>query len=151
MSATAPAPELLEHPENRTVLRRLNLLVRGYLTVSVVTLAAIALLRDHSGVVNSAVWIRGTFMVISALVTTALAARAARGSRGAYRRLRIISALMLAAIVAIISVPGPFPLWMKVDQAVCGLVLVGVVVTANGARLRALFTESATAVATGRG
>ena len=152
MNATAPTPssELLEHPETRAALRRLTLLVRGYLTISVATLAAIVLLRDHSGVVNSAVWIRGTIVVISALVTTALAARAARGSRGSYRRLRIISAVMVVAIVAIIAIPGPFPLWMKADQAVCGLALIGVAVIANGARLRSLFTDSG-AGATGRG
>lgn len=154
MNATAPTPapssELLQHPETRTALRRLTLLVRGYLTVSVVTLGVIVLLRNHSGVVNSAVWIRGTIVVISALVTTALAARAARGSRGAYRRLRIISAVMVVAIVAIIAAPGPFPLWMKADQAVCGLALIGVAVVANGARLRSLFTDSS-AGATERG
>ena len=152
MNATAPAPdsELLDHPETRTALRRLKLLVRGYLTVSVVTLVAIVLLRNHSGVVNSAVWIRGTIVVASALVTTALTARAARGSRGAYRRLRIISAVMVVAIVAIIAAPGPFPLWMKADQAVCGLALIGVAVIANGPRLRSLFTDGS-ATATERG
>ncbi|WP_042405222.1 hypothetical protein [Streptacidiphilus carbonis] len=142
-SRSIPDSAELAHPETRTALRRLTLLVRGYLAVSVVTLAAVALLRNHSGVVNSAVWIRGTIVVISAMVTTALAARTARGSRGAYRRLRIISAVTVVAIVAIIAAPGPFPLWMKADQAVCGLVLIGVAAVANGARMRSLFSDSA--------
>ena len=46
---------------------------------------------------------------------------------------------MLAAIAVIIAVPGSFPLWMKIEQGVCGLLLLGVVAIVNGRQLRAGF------------
>jgi hypothetical protein len=120
-------------------LRNVRLLVGTYLTISVLTVVAIILLRDNTSMVNAAVWTRGTIVVASALLTTAFAARAARGSRRAFLRLRIVSAVMVVAIAAIISIPGTFPVWMKIEQGVCGLVLVGVVVLVNGRRMRSLF------------
>jgi hypothetical protein len=63
--------------------------------------------------------------------------RTARGSRRAYLRLRIASAIMLAAIVVIIAIPGSFPLWMKIEQGACGLIPLGVVAIVYGRQLRA--------------
>jgi len=116
-------------------------LLVGYLAVSVLTLAAIVLLRNDASVVNPAVWIRGTIVAASSVLTLAFAAGAARGSRGAYRRLRIITAVMPVAIVVIIALPGTFPLWMKVEQAVCGVLLLGVVAIVNGRGMRASFAR----------
>jgi hypothetical protein len=116
-------------------------LLVGYLAVSVLTLAAIVLLRNDASVVNPAVWIRGTIVAASSVLTLAFAAGAARGSRGAYRRLRIITAVMPVAIVVIIALPGTFPLWMKVEQAVCGVLLLGVVAIVNGRDVRASFAR----------
>jgi hypothetical protein len=127
----------------RTSMRHVNLLVGGYLGLSVLTLAAIVLLRDDPDVVTAAVWVRATIVVASAALLATFSARAARGSRGAYLRLRIASALMLVAIVVIIAVPGDFPLWLKVEQGVCGLFLAGVVLIANGARVRSEFAVRA--------
>ena len=50
----------------------------------------------------------GVIVAASALLTFAFAVRTARGSRRAYLRLRIASAIMLAAIVVIIAIPGSF-------------------------------------------
>ncbi|ANZ20344.1 membrane protein [Streptomyces noursei ATCC 11455] len=136
--ATVP-PEALRHPRATRALRGIKLLVAGYLGLSALTLAAVYLLRGDPAVVNDAVWVRASIVVVSAVLTYLFAAGTARGSRGAYRRLRIVSAVMTAAIAVIIAVPGPFPTWLKVEQGVCGLALSGVVVLANGSRLRGLF------------
>jgi hypothetical protein len=119
----------------------MKLLAGGYLGISVLTLVAIAVLRDDAAAVNAAVWIRGTIVVASASLTFAFAVRAARGSRRAYLRLRIVSAVMLVAIAVIIVLPGTFPLWMKIEQGACGLLLTGVVVVVNGRRIRSLFAS----------
>jgi hypothetical protein len=124
---------------HRMALRGVRALVGAYLALSAVTLAAIVLLRHDVAAVNSAVWIRGMAVVASALLTTLFAARAAAGSRRAYLRLRIVSTVMVVAIALIIALPGPFPLWLKIEQGVCGLLLLGVAVRVNGPRLRALF------------
>ena len=128
-----------DHPRSQSAFRGMKILVGGYLGISVATLVAIVLLRNHAAIVNSAVWIRGTIVVASALLTLSFAARAARGSRGAYRRLRIISAVMVLAIATIIALPGTFPVWMKMEQGVCGLLLIGVVIVVNGRHMRSLF------------
>ncbi|MFF2144787.1 hypothetical protein [Kitasatospora sp. NPDC058190] len=129
----------LHHPDTRRAFRTVRRFVTVYLGLSVLTLAAAFALRSHTDVVTPAVWIRGTIVVASAAVTLLLAVRAAGGSRGAFRRLRILSAVMIAAIVAIIAVPGTFPVWMKIEQGLCGVALLGVAVVINGRQLRTLF------------
>ncbi|MEV7360471.1 hypothetical protein [Kitasatospora sp. NPDC091276] len=132
----------VNHPDTVRAFRTVRRLVSAYLGLSVVTLAAAYVLRNHPDLVNPAVWIRGTLVVASAVVTYLFTTRAARGSHAAYRRLRIISAVMIAAIVVIICVPGTFPFWMKAEQALCGLVLAGVAAVINGRHLRTLFARS---------
>ncbi|WP_027947072.1 hypothetical protein [Amycolatopsis taiwanensis] len=133
------AEERLSSPRTRTALRGVKILVAGYLTISVLTLVAVVFLRGNPAVVNDAVWIRGTIVVASAALMFSFAVRAARGSRGAYRRLRIVAAIMVVAIAVIIAVPGPFPLWMKIEQGGCGLLLLGALAAANRGHLRSAF------------
>jgi hypothetical protein len=135
--AFVEAAEQAAHPAARA-FRRIRLLVASYAALSVLTLAAIIALRHHSGVVNSAVWTRGVIVVLSALLTLRFTAQAARGARRAFLRLRIISAVMVVAIVVIVALPGTFPLWMKVEQSICGVLLVGVAALVNGRQLRSL-------------
>ena len=122
-----------------TVLRATTILVAAYAALSVVTLAAIILLRNNPDIVNVAVWIRGCFAAASGVTLTIFAISAARGSRPAFRRVRIISAVIVVAIAAIILLPGTFPLWMKIEQGVCELLLIGVVILVNRRHVRAQF------------
>ncbi len=95
----------------------------------------------QSSSVTPAVWIRGSIVATSALLTVVFTAQMARGSKSGYLRLRIVSAIMLVAVVAIIALPGVFPLWLKLEQGICGLLLLGVVVIVNGKRLRLAFAK----------
>lgn len=122
--------------------RSIKALVGAYLGISVLTLVAIALMRDHSTVVTPAVWVRGTIVVASAALTARFTVRAARGSARAFLRLRLVTAVMVAAIVVIVSLPGMFPLWMRIEQGVCGALLLAVVVLVNGRHLRAAVQRS---------
>jgi hypothetical protein len=131
--------ERLNQLRSQTALRNVQLLVGSYLGLSVLTLIAIVLLRNDDALVTPAVWVRGTIVVASALLTAFFAARMAQGSRGGYIGLRLESAIMFVAIAVIIALPGLFPLWMKIEQGVCGLLLLGVVVLVNGTLLRSAF------------
>jgi hypothetical protein len=122
-------------------MKLLKVLTGTYLVVSVLTFVAIVLLRHHPSMVTDAVWVRATIVVISAALTFTFAVRAAGGSRGAFRRLRILSAVMVVAIAVIVALPGLFPMWLRVEQGFCGLLLVGVAIVANGRELRTLFNE----------
>jgi hypothetical protein len=119
--------------------RAVRLLAGLYAAASLATLAAIVALRHHGGLVTPAVWVRGTIVAASALLTLAFAGRAARGSRPAYRRLRIVSAAMLVAVAVIVALPGAFPVWMRLEQAGCGVLLLAVVVLVNGRAARSRF------------
>jgi hypothetical protein len=123
----------------RDALRGVRRLVGCYLAVSVAAVVAMVLLRQDAAAVNDAVWTRGILVVVSALLTNLFAARAAGGSRRAFLRLRIVSVVMVVAIAVIIALPGMFPLWLKVEQGVCGLLLLGVALLVNGGRLRSVF------------
>jgi O-antigen/teichoic acid export membrane protein len=106
-------------------MRTTRILVACYLTLSVLTVVAVFLMRDHAGLVNPAVWIRTSIVAASAALLMSFVVRRA------YQRLRIVSTIMLVAIAVILAVPGDFPLWLKVEQAICGLLLLGVVTKAG--------------------
>src|SRR6266516_2038642 len=48
------------HPRSASALRNVQLLVGGYLAISVLTLITIIALRNNAAAVNDAVWVRGT-------------------------------------------------------------------------------------------
>jgi len=133
--------ERLNHPRSQTAMRSVKLLIGGYLGLSLLTFIGIVLLRDNPAIVTDAVWVRGTIVAASALLTAWFTAQMARGSSRGYLRLRIVSGIMLIAIVVIIALPGTFPLWMKIEQGVCGLLLLGVVIIINGKQLRSTFAS----------
>ncbi|NBH02442.1 hypothetical protein [Amycolatopsis sp. SID8362] len=108
--------------------RPVLLLTGAYAALSLLTLAVIVLLRNHPAVVTDAVWVRATLVVASSLLTFAFARSAARGSKKGLLRLRIVSAVMLVAIAVIVALPGLFPLWLRLEQGVCGLLLLAVTV-----------------------
>lgn len=127
--------------ETRTdgAFRKIKLLVGSYATISIVTMIAVVLLRNHNSIVTPAVWIRGTIVAFTSVLMLGFVRSASRGSGRGYLRLRIASAIMVVAIAVIILIPGAFPLWMKIEQGACGILLLGVVALANGARLRSAF------------
>ncbi|WP_405163311.1 hypothetical protein OG203_44835 [Nocardia sp. NBC_01499] len=130
---------LAEHPRARTALRSARWLVGIYAAISAVTFLAIVVLRDKTAVVNDAVWVRVTIVAVTAILMLLFASRAAGGAARAYLRLRIVSAIMVVAIAVIIALPGPFPVWLKIQQGMCGIVLLAVVVVVNGKHVRAAF------------
>ncbi|MFD7919465.1 hypothetical protein ACFV3R_09590 [Streptomyces sp. NPDC059740] len=142
MGASSISPELLADSRVQASFRGVRRLVGYYFLLSLLTLGVVILLRDHSSLVNDAVWTRSVIVVASALLTWIFARRAARGSRKGFLQVRLVSAIMLVAIVVIISLPGTFPTWMRAEQAVCGLLLLGVVIKINSKHVRRLFAAS---------
>ncbi len=141
MSSTSVATKRTRETRTSDSFRKIKLLVGSYVAVSLLTMVAVVLLRDHKSIVTPAVWTRGTIVAATSVLMLSFADRAARGSSRGYLRLRIASAIMVVAIVIIILIPGAFPLWMKVEQGVCGILLLGVVVIVNGSSLRSTFSS----------
>lgn len=142
MSTSSPSAGRPADPRIRPAFLAMRLLSGCYLAVSLLTLAAVVALRRHHSLVNDAVWVRGTIVAASAFLTFAFAVRAARGSRRAYQRLRVISVVMVVAVATIVALPGLLPLWMKIEQGACGLLLVALVVLTNRRHLRSSFARA---------
>lgn len=140
-TATTSAEQHLRRPPTRGRLRWVRGLVGAYVIVSALTLAAVVVLRHHPDLVTDAVWGRGSIVLASSLVMLAFTSRTARGSRRAFLRLRIASAVMVVAIAVIVSLPGAFPVWLRIEQGACGLLLLAVVALVNGRRLRDAFAS----------
>ena len=78
------APEIPQSPAGVKEMQRVRLLVGAYLGLSVLTLVAIVLLRDNTAMVTTPMWVRGSIVAASALLTTVFTALMARGSRAGY-------------------------------------------------------------------
>lgn len=133
------AAERLSHPRTVAALRVVTALVSTYVALSVLTVGAIVVMRNNTAEVTDAVWTRAIIVVGTALLMLSFAARAARGSRRSYRRLRILPIVMVVAIVVIVAIPGAFPLWLKIEQVVCAVLLTVVAVIVNGRAMRCAF------------
>lgn len=138
----APADEALADPRSLTAFRGMKVLVGCYIVLSVLTLVAAYVLRHDPGMVTDTVWVRGAIVAVASLLMFAFVSGTARGRRRAYLRLRITSAVMVVAIAILISIPGFLPVWMRIEQGVCGLLLLGIVLIANGRHLRSLFAAT---------
>ncbi len=113
-------------------MTKVRTLVACYLTLSILTVVAVILMRHHTDLVTPAVWGRTTIVAATSLLMMSFVVQAARGSARAFLRLRLVSAIMLVAIAVILAIPGSFPFWLKLEQAVCGVLLLGVVMLVNG-------------------
>jgi hypothetical protein len=126
-------------PAGREPFRVIKGLLLGYLGIGIAALVAVILLRNHPAEVNGPAWVRSIIVVATALILLSAATLAGRGSRGAFLRLRIISIVTTVAIVVIVALPGTFPVWLKIEQSVCGVLMLGVAVLANGRTARSRF------------
>ncbi|WP_030443573.1 hypothetical protein [Actinoplanes subtropicus] len=105
--------------------------VSGYVAVSLVTVGVMVAFRHDTAMVTPGVWIRGSIVAAASLLTLLFAVRAVRGDRKMLLRLRLVTAIMLVALVVIASLPGAFPVWFRLEQALCALFLLPVAVQIN--------------------
>lgn len=121
----------------REKLRIARTLLGGYAAVSGLTLLAIVVFSGVPGVVTGAVWVRGSILAVASLITFAIGVSMARGSRSNYRRVQIIAIAQVVAILVIESIPGAFPTWFKIENGVCGALLLIVVLLTVARTVRA--------------
>ncbi|NEN07295.1 hypothetical protein G3T36_15645 [Diaminobutyricibacter tongyongensis] len=103
--------------------RAVTWLVGAYAALSLLTMVAIVVLTDLAPhLVSPQAWVRGIIIAATSILTFAFARRAAKGSPRALLRLRIVVGILLVAVVAVLFFL-PLPLWMVIEQAVCGVLL----------------------------
>ena len=126
----------------RSVFRPVLILLAGFVIVSAATLTVLVAVFVNGVVVGTAVWIRCSFVLASAIVLLLAASFAARGARAAWIRLRIISPIVVAVIVVIVAIPGFLPDWARIEQIVCCLMVLPVAILVNRSRARRLFPKT---------
>lgn len=117
------------------------ILLAGFLVVSVAMEALLLTLGTTGTAVDIAIWIRCTLVLGSALILLLFAISAFRGSRPAWVRIRIISPIVVVAVVVIVSIPGFLPDWVRVEQAICGALVLPVAILVNRPLMRAVFPK----------
>jgi hypothetical protein len=131
-----------DRPIASAALRSARTLVGVYLSVSALAVVALVALHGHPALVNPASWVRASIVLVSAVLMFLFARGAVAGSRRAWLRVRIVSAVMFVAIVVIASLPGFLPGWLRVEQCLCGALLLPVVVLVNRRGVRTAFAVS---------
>jgi hypothetical protein len=127
----------------RDRFRPFLVLLAGFVAVSVAMELVIVVQSVLGIAVDGAIWSRCSAVLASSIVLLALTVGAARGSRAAWRRVRIISPIVVLAVVVIVSIPGFLPDWVRLEQGVCGGLVVPVAILVNLPRTGALFPKHA--------
>ncbi|MER7212606.1 hypothetical protein ABZ470_19975 [Streptosporangium sp. NPDC020072] len=104
-------------------LRTAKFLVVAYAVLSVLTVAAIAVLSSVApSLVTPQAWVRGVIVAATSVLTFVFARRAQQGGGRALLRLRIVLVVILVALGGVVLFLA-LPAWMVVEQAVCGVLL----------------------------
>ncbi|MER6580818.1 hypothetical protein [Nonomuraea sp. NPDC001023] len=104
-------------------LHTAEILVAAYAALSLLTVAAIAVLSAVApSLVTPEAWGRGVIVAATSVLTFVFARRAQRGGDRALLRLRIVLVVILVAVVGVLLFL-PLPVWMVAEQGVCGVLL----------------------------
>lgn len=104
----------------------IRVLIAVYAAATAGTIAVLAWWRDDSRIATPHAWGHAVTVLVFAVVLVAVARRAAAGSRRALLRLRIIAVVIPVVSVVLVAIPGFLPAWMRIEQAVYGVLLLSV-------------------------
>jgi hypothetical protein len=123
----------------RTRFHPFLVLLVGVVLVSL-AMELVLVVRSALGTtVDTTLWIRCSAVLASDVVLLLLTAGAARGSRRAWTRVRFVSVIVVLAAVVIVAIPGLLPTWVRIEQGVCGGLVLPVAILVNLRRTRDLF------------
>ena len=112
-----------------SALVRIKALAAIYVILVVATIVALGVLEAvHSDEATSDAWGHALIVLVFAVVLPLRLRAAARGSNGAWRAVGIVAAVLLVVNVVESSLPGLFPVWMRLEMVVTAVLMLGVVV-----------------------
>jgi hypothetical protein len=123
----------------RAAYRPVLILIAGFLAVSAAMEALLIVVTAIGPGIDIAVWIRCTLVLGSSVILLIFAVGASRGSRTAWIRLRLVTGIVVVAVVVIVSIPGFLPDWVRAEQAVCGALVLPAAILVNLPRARTHF------------
>jgi len=124
---------------NNSHIKAIALYVTGYVTVSLGALGVLIALHGNNTEATKEAWVHGIIVAATSLLMALFARGAMQGKKRAYLRLRITSAIMIVAIAVTTAIPDDFPIWMKVEQVFCALLLIGLAITLNRRDTKAVY------------
>ncbi|MFP3466757.1 hypothetical protein [Leifsonia sp. SIMBA_070] len=140
MTSTSTSPARSASPaERRSAFRPILILLSAFVGVSTVMEVLLAALTVSGVDVAIAIWIRCSLVLASSVLLLLFGIGAARGSRSSWVRLSIVAPVVVVAVIVIVSIPGFLPDWVRIQQALCGLLVLPVAILAVLPRTRALF------------
>ncbi|MCO7238387.1 hypothetical protein [Aeromicrobium sp. CnD17-E] len=113
-------------PQRHGALRLAAALVRVYVGIVVLTLAALVVLSlTAPGQATAHAWGHAVVVAVFAVVLPLRLRRARAGDRVAVRAVGIVAAVLFLVNVVEAMLPA-FPLWMRVDMLITAVVVLGV-------------------------
>ncbi|NJP23128.1 hypothetical protein OHB01_36500 [Microbispora hainanensis] len=107
------------------------------LVISIATLGVAAVIGG-----DWVVWLRGAAVAAASVWLVALTGQAARGKRTAYVRIRYVSIAAPIGIVLILLAPDSgYPVWMKAEQGVVGVLVAAVALIVNRRTVREAYPK----------
>jgi hypothetical protein len=113
-----------------------------YLAATVVTLGFLAWKNGDPALVTADAWVHEIILLVFAVVLVRVAQRAQAGNRRAHLRLLIVGSVVPVASLVEALIPGLFPTWMRIEQGLYGVLLLGVVALAASPAVRRSFARS---------
>jgi hypothetical protein len=111
-----------------------------FVAVLVISIAALGVAAVIGG--DWVVWLRGAAVAAASVWLVALTGQAARGKRTAYVRIRYVSIAAPIGIVLILLAPDSgYPVWMKAEQGVVGVLVAAVALIVNRRTVREAYPK----------
>lgn len=129
----------MNQPHMQKTRTSIAALVGGYIAISLGAVIALYIMRSDAQFATKEAWVHGIIIAITAIVMGILTRLAAKGNAKSYLRLRITTIILFIAIIVTTAIPNDFPLWMKGEQVVSGLLLLGVIILLNHSKTRNSF------------
>jgi len=115
---------MLDHPRTLRTFRAIRRMLAAEVVVSVTAVVLAVYFVSTGQHVQWVVWFRCAAVLGITLTLFYFATRAAEGYYWAYQRITLFSWIFPAVTLVVSVIPGLYPLWMIIEQAVFSLLLV---------------------------
>lgn len=133
--------EPLDHPRIARTFRGIRRILAVELLVGVTAVIVAIVLLINGQYVAPAVWVRSAAVLGITTTLFYFSARAAEGYYWAYQRLTLFSWIFPVVTVVVSCIPGLYPLWMIVEQAIFSLLLIAIGDLLRAKHMRAAFPK----------
>lgn len=118
-----------------------NKLIVIYGVAAALLLGTLVVIVVAGGQPTTFMWVRASILLALTPLLSRFAVRAEQGRMSSWARLRVVTTVLPAAIIAVDLVPGVCPTWYAAMQAVSALALVPIAFLMRRPEIRAAFAD----------